>query len=242
MARAFISASDQQLFSSAAAVSAYPASMFCWWYSTNDAGAHDLVAVGSSLTLQILMSTGDGHVIAAVNNGGIAYADNTDGYSTNTWNNSLATFGSSTNRKLYLNGGSAATNTTSKAFPTVDETIIAARATGYTSLEFDGNIAELAIWNVEISAAEYAVLNAGYSPLFIRPQSLVAYWPLIGRTSPEIDIVGGYNMTLTNSPTTAAHPPIIYPSGPKMSYIASAAPPEVVAAYRRRLIFAASGL
>ena len=55
-------------------------------------------------------------------------------------------------------------------------------------------------------------MAAGYSPLLIRPQSLVFYAPIIGRTSPEIDVVGGYDMTLYNGPTTVPHPRVIHPS------------------------------
>ena len=80
----------------------------------------------------------------------------------------------------------------------------------------DGYMAEAAVWNVALTSAEVSVLSKGYSPLLVRPQSIVSYWPLIGRTSPEIDLVGGYGMTLVNAPTTAAHPRIIYPTSPQV--------------------------
>jgi len=65
---------------------------------------------------------------------------------------------------------------------------------------------------VALSAGEVAALGAGASPLAVRPQSLVAYWPLYGNVSPETDIISGYDMTLYNSPTEAdSHPPLSFP-------------------------------
>ena len=52
------------------------------------------------------------------------------------------------------------------------------------------------------------MLARGYSPLFVRPQNLVAYWPLI--RDEDQDRVGGYDMAAYNTPSVAAHPPIIY--------------------------------
>lgn len=75
----------------------------------------------------------------------------------------------------------------------------------------DGRVAEAAIWNVALTASEVAALAKGVSPLQIRPASLQAYWPLIGRQSPEPDWVGGFNLTLTNAPANAAHVPVMPP-------------------------------
>ena len=77
-----------------------------------------------------------------------------------------------------------------------------------------GNIAEVALWSAALSDAEIASLAKGFSPLFIRPESLIDYWPLIGRFSPEIDVVGGMNGTLNSAPGAAAHPGILYPASP----------------------------
>ena len=37
-----------------------------------------------------------------------------------------------------------------------------------------------ATWNVELTEAEMAVLAAGICPIYVRPESLVAYLPLLG--------------------------------------------------------------
>ena len=65
-----------------------------------------------------------------------------------------------------------------------------------------------------------AGLDAGYSPLFVRPQNLVFYAPLVREA---VDIVGGVALTPTNSPTISVHPPIIYPSSQILQFPPAAA-------------------
>lgn len=109
----------------------------------------------------------------------------------------------------------------------------------------DGLIAEAAVWNVDLTAGEMAILGKGFSPLFVRPNSLVAYWPLIGRTSPEIDVVGGFNGTLTGT-GTAPHPRVIMPSRPLIGHATAAAAPSgrifKLAGYGGGLVGAPRGL
>jgi len=70
-------------------------------------------------------------------------------------------------------------------------------------------LAEAGLWDAALTDAEVAILGVGYSPLFVRPQSLVAYWPLVRDAK---DRVGGYDLTAGGGPVVAAHPRIIYPS------------------------------
>jgi hypothetical protein len=71
-------------------------------------------------------------------------------------------------------------------------------------------LAEAAIWNVALSDTEVAALAAGYSPKTIQPTALVAYWPLIGDWTPEIELISGQNFTIQGSLTQGAHPPLPY--------------------------------
>ena len=61
-----------------------------------------------------------------------------------------------------------------------------------------------------LTDAEAAILAAGYSPLFVRPQSIRAYWPLIRGSA---DRVGGFALTEHNAPTVEDQSPVIYPYG-----------------------------
>lgn len=71
-----------------------------------------------------------------------------------------------------------------------------------------GRIGHCAIWNASLSDQEIETLAQGVSPLRVRRDALVAYWPVNGQ-SPEIDIVGGINLTV-NGTTVAEEPPIPY--------------------------------
>jgi Concanavalin A-like lectin/glucanases superfamily len=77
--------------------------------------------------------------------------------------------------------------------------------------QFDGSIAELGVWNAALTAAELAALGKGYSPRLIRPQSLKFYWPLIGRASPETELINGKVGTITGTIDAAPHARVFYP-------------------------------
>lgn len=85
--------------------------------------------------------------------------------------------------------------------------------TDATAAQVDGRIAEVAAWTIDIGAAGFAMLAAGYSPLFVHPEALAFYMPLIGVTSPEIERLGRVNGTINGTVAKADHPPIRYPVG-----------------------------
>jgi len=91
----------------------------------------------------------------------------------------------------------------------------------------DGRMAEIAIWDRVLTSGEVAILGDAYSPLFI-PNGLVLYLPLMGRTSPEIELIGGSNGTLTET-SAISHPRIIYPSLAQIRRFGAGAAPAVTA-------------
>ena len=70
-------------------------------------------------------------------------------------------------------------------------------------LFFDGLIAEVGIWNAALTAAEVASLAKGMTCDKVRPNALVAYFPLIRDLT---EIRGGLAVTNNNSATVANHP------------------------------------
>ena len=72
---------------------------------------------------------------------------------------------------------------------------------------WDGLIAEAAVYNAALTAAEVASLAKGMTPDKIRPQNLVYYAPLVRDL---IDQKGGVTITNNNGATVANHPRI-YP-------------------------------
>jgi hypothetical protein len=131
-----------------------------------------------------------------------------------------------TSRALYVNGTkvSDSTSVDLDSGGTLAEQFWLGDAYWGTTHNMDGDEAEVAIWSAALTDDEVNALQKGFSPLLIRPQSLVAYWPLSGNDSPERDRgKNGYNLTLTNGPTKADHPRIYYPSHGKTSFYFSTA-------------------
>ncbi len=73
-----------------------------------------------------------------------------------------------------------------------------------------GDVAEVAIWDVSMSLAQYAAdvaaLAKGISPMTILPGNLLHYWDL---TRGLQDRVGGCTLTAYNTPTVSEHPRVI---------------------------------
>lgn len=114
---------------------------------------------------------------------------------------------SGTSGTHYRNGSSDGTMTTGVH----GASGTAKRIGASTGEEFFSNsaLAEVAVWGVALSAAEVASLAAGFSPAFVRPASMVGYWPLVrgGFDKGRNSLAG----TASGSPSVVAHPRIIYP-------------------------------
>jgi hypothetical protein len=108
-------------------------------------------------------------------------------------------------RTLYTNAGNAATNTTTQTTSTFNRFAIGAlwTAASGTLYFYQGQIAEVAVWNADLTVDELVALNKGFKPYRIRPQSLIAYAPLV-RTL--FDVVSPRTITNNNSATVADHP------------------------------------
>lgn len=228
MALLFNDASSQSGDNSSPGVTGYPFTLACWFYSDDATIEQSLVGIGvngsadNRAELRIRGdSAGDPLQATSKGTGGSpASAATTSGYTANTWHHALGTFGSATSRVAYIDGGSSGSNATSLSLSGVNRNLLGKKGDGTTLMS--GRIAEAAIWSVVLSVNEITALARGACPLVIRPASLVHYWPLIGRFSPEIDRRGGANMTLNNTPTAADHCRIFYPPRPQRYSFAAA--------------------
>jgi len=220
MARLFDDASSEYLENTISApVTDAPLTLACWARLDFENQAHALVSV------QDKDSPNNWFILRAKNVDQLLYANfwvrssvalpeatSTASFAINEWYHLCAIEYSTSSRAVLLDGGSKGTNATA-CTPTGMDSVSIGRIgdstpDGYTS----GRIAEAAIWNVALTDAEVAILAKGYSPLLVRPQNLVAYWPLI--RDEDQDRVGGYNLTAVNTPTIAAHPRVLYPAPP----------------------------
>lgn len=214
MSRLFDDASSEYLENTSAAVTAVPLSISAW-FRTDDATVNQqILALENDATtdrfgLLIQQVSSNPKLVATVNSFNAEHATT---LSANTWYHGMGCFASSTSRSVYLDGAGKVTNTDSATPSGIDLTSVGRwyRLT-FTTNYWSGDLAEIGVWDVELTDAEVSVLAIGTSPLMVRPQNLVHYWPLIGRHSPEIDLISGIDLTLNNTPGTSEHPRIFYP-------------------------------
>ena len=126
-------------------------------------------------------------------------------------------------RAVFYDGGNKGTETTNVVPAGLDRTALGSMQDSSPGLYYNGELAEVAIWNVALTDAEVYILSLGTSPLLVRPESLVAYWPLMGRTSPEIDLIGRFELTVTGA-TIIEHPPVLYAHHVQIGLVAAAVP------------------
>lgn len=123
--------------------------------------------------------------------------------SADTWYGLGVSYGSNV-LNSYLNGALSATGAAADPVSSGGTPKVAALAGRYGSGDFTaGHLADLAIWDVVLTAVEWAALGAGVSPLLIRPQSLKIWWPFIGDANGPIGGVASVTGT-----TVTAHPRI----------------------------------
>lgn len=98
----------------------------------------------------------------------------------------------------HLNGTEIGTNGTGFVQRTYTNMRIGARENNPAQNRLDATIHSLKIYNTEITDEDAVAISSNlvYNPL----SSALAYWPM-GSTSLLTDIIGGYNLTATGSPT-----------------------------------------
>lgn len=195
-----------------APVTAAPLTMCCWFYSTNSATNQALVAIQRAsdqdyFGLAIDGSRAGDPVYCYINGSGLGNVntDTASGYSTNTWHHACAVFTSSTDRSVFINGGSKGTSTTSRTPVSLSKFVVGAYVSLSASSPLSGSIAEIGIWNVALTDSEVVSLARGISPAKIRPQSLVRYRPFVRSTQ---CVRSAATLTATGAPTVAVHPRI----------------------------------
>lgn len=216
MARSFVRASSQRLTYPSPIVTAVPFSVAAWVnpttgvsnyiFSVSDAGPNnffDLLLHAGSPNQRVLAQCYDGVA------GGTAAT--TVAATLGAWNHAAGVFTNNSSRSAFLNGANKVTETTTVT-PNVAGLTTYIGHNAYDANYLNGLLAEVGVWDVALSDDEVAALAKGFCPLLIRPQSLIAYWPLFGNQSPEPDRwKNRYDLTLTGSPAKADHPRIYYP-------------------------------
>lgn len=227
MARDFSGSGQYLIFSGTPPVTTEPLTLSCQ-FNPDDTGIRKgllyIRQQGATQWWGIGRTSGDqieahqrGSVFNQATSGGTVSQD--------TWHVATGVFAGDADRRAFLDGGNKGTNTTDIVTSGVDRIYVGARDAG--TQEFNGQVAEAGIWDAALTDDEVAQLGLFVSPLLVRPQNLVWYAPVLGRHSPEIDIVGGFDLTVTDA-TVADHPRVFYPAHSRLAFGAAAAPPSEV--------------
>ena len=202
MAFNFTAASSQYLSTASTPVSGSPMT-FSALVNPAMSGGQVVMSVGATAQRNQMQIQGDGLLIVAV--GSLANGQTTSQFTTaNVWQHVAGVFSSQTSRRTYLNGAAGTENTTNIGSQnTATDILIGARRNTAIGNYFQGSIAEVGIWNVALTAAEIASLAKGMTCDKVRPDSLVAYFPLVRDL---IDYSGGLAITNNNTATVAVHP------------------------------------
>lgn len=243
MARSFAGSPDR-LVAASAAVTAYPITMSCWLNTNSVTSNQVAMAVAAAATdnarFELRLNSSGQAQARAVDSTGTSAGISSAALSASTWYHAGAVFVGDANRTVYLNG-TGTSHTTSRtvdpsSFTTMTVGCVTTLAGSFGSY-FSGDIAEPAIWSVALTADEISLLASGYSPLFVRPQSLVFYAPLFGRagaSGDEEDWSNGRTLVQTSSPAVADHPRIIYPRRRIITPVGAAAPTTFIPSWARQ--------
>lgn len=219
-----------------AVLTATPVTIACW-AKTSITGSTQIMGglytSGSAFNRNAFnLVVGSTNVVSAIAGGGTGgnSASSSTSISANTWFHACGVWTSATSRAAFLNGGGKGTDTVSQTPAGINRTSIGVGDGSSASTPFapagTGDIAEYAIWNVALTDAEVASLADGIHPFLVRPSALVAYYPLSGRYSPEINLESNSAiMTMQGTLTQSAHPRIFMPRR----------------AFERRMVYAAGG-
>lgn len=113
--------------------------------------------------------------------------------------------------EIYLNGVVEGQVTSNHAFDTSTGVDFHIGARGQDDGNWDGWIAEVAVWDLALTPAEILSIYRGASPLGVQLANLRGYWPICGIDSPERDLAQGQPATLSGAPPQVAHVPVISP-------------------------------
>jgi hypothetical protein len=212
MAYDFTSASSQHLTTGSTPVTSAPLTIACFAKASTLNVTHVLVSVdktsdNSRFTLFLLNTDNKVYftVVGSSGSQGVVQLAESSSVTSNTWFHAAGTISSSrTTRRSYLNGVMVAQATAQDPGPSSPNNIsIGSRIFTTQGQFFDGLIAEVGIWNTDLTEQEVKSLAAGMTCDKVRPQSLVFYAPLVRDL---IDAKGGLTITNNNTATVANHP------------------------------------
>jgi len=197
-------------FSSFLPMTGYPFSMTAWFRvsdSTSFTALMGFLNVSTGARCDIYYA-GDGakQAVAKTVNGSAGSAYSTSPMVPGQWHHLTAVFSSSSDRKIYLDGGNVGVNNDSISVGVLDTFYF---GNGYSADATD--VAEISLVGAAVSAEEAAVLAQGY-PVLALPylHQLVTYHDCIrDAMRPKL----GPDFLSVGVPTVVDHPRVMFPNG-----------------------------
>lgn len=215
VARAFTAASSHGLSVDSTPVTVPPITMACWAKVNNLTAENPLLWIGDKDfgdQMYVLSAAGNlvgDPLVAMVGSGTYTWAASPVPYPTGVWFLAVAVFAATNDRLVYINTSATfgEDTVTRLLTQTPDRVGIGRYMDSTPGPSLDGEIAEVAIWNVTLGQAHIDQLAKGVPASYIRPDKLVLYADLLGRQSPEPDKRGGRSFVVTGA-VQSTHPPI----------------------------------
>lgn len=186
----------EYLETTATPVTSVPLTISCWCYiSVGAAGVDTLVCIGDASDQRWfrINSRDENRFIAQADGVAIGTAQSAAIFSAETWYNVVGVFRTSTDRELFVDGISRATNNTDVTPTQLDVVAIGARTQfGAHGEHFPGRIADVRIYNRALTDSEVFQLYANpwelYAPRTYRRRVFVA----AAVAAPILTTYGGY--------------------------------------------------
>lgn len=212
MARLFTRASSHYLTVAATPAASPPITISAWVRPAVTNQNMGIVSLGSSSATQ--------RHLLYVNNAGVCYMFSGNGGTTGQaaksgaftigqWAHVCGVLEATNSRQIYVDGSAGGGNSTNVtvAYNNVHVGAYYQNGALQSGWYYDGDIAEVALWDAALSVDEITALAAGLKADRVRPGNLALYAPVWGRASPETDLFGN-DLAVTGA-VAAGHPPII---------------------------------
>jgi len=177
--------------------------------NTADNGAAVSVSSDSTATRYFSLYFYNDGLVYYQMEGATAYTGVTKAYSSNTWHSVIGTQTSATSREIYVDGAKGTTGTTNSGTLDLSSAKFSIGQNYYGNTTpadlFEGDVANVGVWNVVLTAAQREALDQGISPYLVAPNSLFQYAELI---RPLNQPSNNRLITATNGPTVSTHPTI----------------------------------
>lgn len=213
MAYNFTAASSQALATASTPITSAPLTIACWARATTINQTQVMVSIdqsGANSRFTLFLLNTDNKLyftaVGASTAAGVNQLAGSAAVSQNTWFHAAGTIISArTTRRSYLDGTlvGEVVSAVDPGASSPNQISIGQRISTTAGAYFSGDIAEVGVWNTDLTTAEIASLADGMTCDKVRPQSLVFYAPLVRDL---IDVKGGLTITNNNTATVANHP------------------------------------